>query len=47
MEYYRKNNIDVTKQFDLSDEFIMAIYRMMVNVSIYCEIPKEIRGKAL
>lgn len=47
MEYYRINNLDIRKDFDLDDMANWNNYRSMINVPIYGTILKEIRGKAL
>jgi|SRR5450432_2749490 len=47
MEYYRMQNVDVKKDFDLNKTINELIYKQMMHVPIYSTIPKEIRGKAL
>ena len=47
MEYYRINNLDIKKDFDLEDLGNWNTYRTMINVPIYSTIPKKNRGKAL
>lgn len=47
MEYYRRNGLDVKKDFNLDNTANWNNYRRMNNVPIYNEIPKEIRGKAI
>jgi hypothetical protein len=45
MEYFRINNLDIKKDFDLEDMSNWNTYQAMINVPIYSTIPKEIRGK--
>lgn len=47
MEYCRINNIDVRKKFDLKMTINDLVYKQMMNVPIYRDIPKEIRGRAI
>lgn len=47
MEYCRINRLKVEDYYDLSDEAIKSVYLQMINIPIYKDIPKEIRGKAL
>lgn len=47
MEYYRKHQMDLEKDFDLEDMANWNNYRRMTNIPIYSSIPKEIRGKAI
>ncbi len=47
MEYCRISGLEVKDYYDLNDESIRSVYLQMINVPIYKDIPKEIRGKAL
>jgi hypothetical protein len=47
MEYCRINGLPVKEYYDLNELGIKSMYLQMINVPIYKEIPKEIRGKAL
>lgn len=47
MEYCRINGMRVEDYYDLSNAGIKSLYLQMINVPIYKDIPKEIRGKAL
>ncbi len=47
MEYYRINNIRIDKKFDMTRTINDLVYKQMINVPIYRDIPKEIRGRAL
>jgi hypothetical protein len=45
MEYMRENKMDITKYFDVSVTVNWNIYRTILNIPIYKNIPNEIRGK--
>jgi hypothetical protein len=45
MEYCRKNNLEVRDYYDLSNTGVHDMYLQMINVPMYSDIPKEIRGK--
>jgi hypothetical protein len=47
MEYCRVNGLIVKDHYDLNDSAIRSIYYQMINIPLYKDIPKEIRGKAL
>lgn len=47
MEYCRLNGLHVKDYYDLNELGIRNMYYQMINVPLYKEIPKEIRGKAL
>ncbi len=47
MEYCRINGLKVEDYYDINDEGGRITYLQMINVPIYKDIPKEIRGKAL
>lgn len=47
MEYCRINNIDVSLYYDLNDKGVLNAFWQMINVPVYGNIPKEIRGKSL
>lgn len=47
MEYCRINGLKIEDHYDLTDAGIRSTYWQMINVPIYKEIPKDIRGKAL
>ena len=47
MEYCRINNIDVGKIFDLKLTINDLVHKQMINVPIYRDIPKGIRGRAI
>ena len=46
MEYCRKNNLDISKYYDLSNVGMQHMYYQMINVPIYSTISASIRGKA-
>jgi hypothetical protein len=47
MEYCRMHNMDIKKHFDLSKTINELVFKQMVKVSPYRDIPKENRGRAL
>ena len=47
MEYCRINGLKVEDYYDLNNDGIKSMYLQMINVPIYKNIPKEIRGKAI
>jgi len=47
MEYLRSKDIDVFSYFDLKDEVNTLIYRQMMSVTRYKDIPHSMRGKAI
>ncbi len=47
MEYCRANGLKVENYYDLENDGVQSMYYQMINVPIYKDVPKEIRGKAL
>jgi hypothetical protein len=47
MEYCRINGLKIEDYYDLSDTGVLYMYWQMINIPLYKNIPKEIRGKAL
>jgi len=47
MEYLRAKDIDISSHFDLKDELNAIIYKQMLNVTRYKDVPHSIRGKAI
>ena len=47
LEYCRIHGLPANDYYDLKDKIIKYTYWQMINVPVYKEIPKEIRGKAL
>lgn len=47
MEYCRLNNLNVDDYYDLNNDGTLNMYYQMINVPVYKDIPKAIRGKAL
>lgn len=47
MEYCRIRGLPLSHYYDLKDRSTKYMYWQMINIPIYKEIPKEIRGKAL
>lgn len=47
MEYCRINGLDIEKYYDIEELGRRNMYYQMINIPLYKDIPKEIRGKAL
>jgi len=47
MEYCRLNGLVIKDYYDLEEEGRKNMYYQMINIPLYKEIPKEIRGRAL
>lgn len=47
MEYCRIHNMEIGNYFDLNDSVNLIVYKQMMKVPIYKDIPKQIRGKAI
>ena len=47
MEYCRLNSLNVEDYYDLSEEGRKNMYFQMINIPLYKDIPKDIRGKSI
>jgi hypothetical protein len=47
MEYCRNNGLPIIDYYDIKNSTLKKVYWQMINVPIYREIPKKIRGRAL
>jgi hypothetical protein len=47
MEYCRINGLHIEDYYDLQEEGRRNMYYQMINIPLYKDIPKEIRGRAL
>jgi hypothetical protein len=47
MEYCRLNGLQVKDYYNLDEEGVRSTYWQMINIPIYKDIPKQMRGKSL